>query len=340
MSEKKKKSTKNSIINKKKINNGEIGILENYLLSQPNEIKNLSDDLEKLYDAINHFIEITEEYKNKIELLALTIIPGYTTEGRFSQAFQGILLFYSEGLNSLVAQLNKTIIKNDKDEVNTFIKQFEEYRTLYFDKINTINNNYEKYNKELQLYQEYLVNEKHRERILGKGVKTFGDIIKGCELFYKEKRKNNDPKNKPSKMNKRMSCDIEDKEKNYVLDKNDDNSLEPVTTNIKDNKKSLIENQKIYNTNISDCNSLLNKIKELLIKEKTSIRQNLFNVCNSFIEGLLKNVTSQKNNYDTQNEVVQGLIKIIQCEETTLTEIKSDPMKLSYLDIYLQSSKD
>ena len=72
-------------------------------------------------------------------MLALKIIPDYTTEGQLAQAAQGILLFYSEGLNNLVSHLKNENIQIKEDELNNILKKFDKYKGTYFKKIKEAN---------------------------------------------------------------------------------------------------------------------------------------------------------------------------------------------------------
>ena len=78
----KSKSSKNLEINfqnntKKKT----IQLIKEYLSSQPEQLKKLDNVSKTLYEVIDSFIEFTKDYSNKLEILALKIIPNYTTEG-------------------------------------------------------------------------------------------------------------------------------------------------------------------------------------------------------------------------------------------------------------------
>ncbi len=86
-------------------------LIKEYLYSQPDKIKKLESVSKSIHQVINEFIEITQNYSNQIVNLALKLIPNYTTEGQLAQAVQAILLFYSEGLNTLTSELkDKNII--------------------------------------------------------------------------------------------------------------------------------------------------------------------------------------------------------------------------------------
>ena len=57
-------------------------------------------------------------------------------------------------------------------------------------------------------------------------------------------------------------------------------------------------------------------------------------MCDCFIEGLLNCAKVQKENCDIQNEVIKNLKDILNYEETDKNEIKFEPIKLKYLEIY------
>ena len=78
----KSKSSKNLEINfqnntKKKT----IQLIKEYFSSQPEQLKKLDNVSKTLYEVIDSCIEFTKDYSNKLEILALKIIPNYTTEG-------------------------------------------------------------------------------------------------------------------------------------------------------------------------------------------------------------------------------------------------------------------
>ena len=90
-----------------------IDLIREYLAAQPDQIKKLDKVSQTLFEVINNFIEISQNYSNQLEMLALKIIPNYSTEGQLAQAVQGILLFYSEELNNLIKALKKQNITLD-----------------------------------------------------------------------------------------------------------------------------------------------------------------------------------------------------------------------------------
>ena len=310
-----------------KINNKKktIDLIKEYLLSQPDQIKKLQKISIDIYDTINNFIEITENYSTQIETIALKIIPNYTTEGKLIQAVQGILLFYSENLNNLIKELKNENIMTKEEEIDNIINQFNDYKSSYFNKMKQAILYNEKYKKDIVQYQEFLVNEEYNEHMKKGDIKNNDDDI--IDIYEKDIQIKN-KKEKEAKFDEECSViDI-----NYVnkvnLNKNN-NGLNDIN-----NEKELIESQKLFLSNISESNDILNNIKEFLSKEKTILRKNIFNICDCFIEGLLKFVDSQKNNYDMQNEVIKKLTNELQYEEKDKNQIRPAIVKLQYLEIY------
>ena len=295
-----------------------LDLIKDYLISQPEQIRNFEKITNSIYETISNFIEITRNYSNQLEILALKIIPNYSTEGQLAQAVQGILLFYSEGLNNLISELNVEKIKIKEDEINNILKKYDEYKITLLQKIKETNLSSEKLEKEIELYQEYLINEEYKKHLNKNDFKNYDDEI----ININDNNKNiNDNKNN----NIDESFDIIDEE--YVK------NLLDTLFNKKDNENEVIESQKILFSKINESNEILKNIKKFLSKEKTNLRQNLFNLCDSLIEGLLKCAKIQKDNYDIQNEVIQKLINILKFEEKD-KRILPSPVKLKYLEIY------
>ena len=101
-----------------------------------------------------------------------------------------------------------------------------------------------------------------------------------------------------------------------------------------DNQKEVIESDNLYLSNLNESNEIFKNLKEYLSKEKTNLRKNIFNVCVCLIEGLLKCVKNQKENYDIQNEVIINLTNELQYEERDKNKMKPMTYKLKYLEIY------
>ena len=153
------KNNKNGNDNQTKGKKRTIEIIKDYLNSQTEQLKKLKNDSKSIYDVIEQFINLTKNYSSQIELLAMKIIPNYSTEGQLAQAVQGILLFYSDGLNNLIKELNKSKVKEEKKK--DIIDKFNEYKNTYFLKINNSLISFENFQNEISLYQEYLVNEEY-----------------------------------------------------------------------------------------------------------------------------------------------------------------------------------
>ena len=299
------------------IEKSSLDLIKEYLLSQQEQIRNFEKINNSIYETISNFIEITKDYSNQLEILALKIIPNYSTEGQLAQAVQGILLFYSEGLNNLISELKVEKAKIKEDEINNILKKYDEYKIAFFQKIKETNLSFSKFENEIESYQEYLVNEEYKKHLNKSDFKNYDD-----EIIYINDNSKND--NKGNNIDE--SFDVIDAA--YINDMLDN------LYNQKDNEKEVIESQKILFSNINESNEILKNIKKFLSKEKTNLRQNLFNLCDSLIEGLLKCAKAQKENYNIQNEVIQKLINILKFEEKDKNRILPSPVKLKYLEIY------
>ena len=151
-------------------------LIKEYIYSQPDQIQKLENSSKAMYEIIGEFINITNNYSSQLEILALKIIPdGNTTEGKLAQAVQGILLFYSENLNILTKELSKNNVKSELNE--KIMDEFNEYKTSYFKKINNAILGFEKFKKEISLYQEYLVNEEYNHHMMKGDLKNNDDDI-------------------------------------------------------------------------------------------------------------------------------------------------------------------
>ena len=329
----KSKSSKNLEINfqnntKKKT----IQLIKEYLSSQPEQLKKLDNVSKTLYEVIDSFIEFTKDYSNKLEILALKIIPNYTTEGQLAQAVQGILLFYSEGLNNLISTLEKENIKPKDGEINNILDEYNNYKNKYYSKIREAIIDSEKFKKELESYQEYLVINEYNEHMSKGDKKNIDDEI-DIENFINNRAKNGNIEENEKK--EENNNDIYEK-----IGSNDFNILNDFGLNSFDNEKEVIESQKLFFSNINESNDILIKIKEFLSKEKTYLRKNIFNICDCLIEGLLKCTKEQKENYDIQNEVIKKLTNNLKFVETDKNKIKPALIKLKYLEIYTNYIKE
>ena len=336
----KNKSTKNleiapKINTKKKT----IDLIKEFLSSQPDQIKKLEKVSQTLSEVINNFIEITQNYSNQLEILALKLIPNYSTEGQIAQAVQGILLFYSEGLNNLVISLKEANIQKNEEETNNLINTFNEYKSSYFSKVREAILNSEKYKKEIELYQEYLINKEYNEHMSRGDIKNTDDEI----IINKKEKKLNDNKDKKEEIEEEKTNKnnlAKGNNNNEIYNKNEINNSEfydpfnDIILNVIDNEKEVIESHKMFISKVNESNDILNKIKIFLSEEKTSIRNNIFRLSNCLIEGLLECAKNQKNNYEIQFNVIKNLIKILKYEETNKNFIRPAPVKLKYLEIY------
>ena len=335
--------------------------IKEYLNSQTDQLQKLKNDSKSINDVIDQFIDITKNYSSQIELLAMKIIPNYSTEGQLAQAVQGVLLFYSDGLNNLIKELNKNKLKEKKKDI---MEKFNQYKSSYFIKIKNSLMCFEKFQNEVSLYQEYLVNEEYSNHMTKGDLKNNDDDIIDVNKMKNENNvdnkdvsnkiknennvdnndvsnkiknennvDNNDESNKIKNENNVDNNDVSDldkkKDKNIMQNDNPFNGLNDI-----DNQKELIEKNNLYLTNLKQSNEILDNIKEFLSLEKTNLRKNIFNISECLIEGLLNCVQSQKQNFDIQNEVIKSLNNNLKSEEKDNNEMKPMNYKLKYLEIY------
>ena len=319
-----------------------IDLIKEYLSSQPDQIKKIENVSKTIYETISTFIEITQNYSSQLEVLALKIIPNYTTEGQLAQAVQGILLFYSEGLNNFISEIKNENIQIKEDQLNNLLKQFNKHKTKYFSKLKEANSSSEKFRKEMLAYEEYLVNKEYNEHMKNGDSKNKDDEISiKTENKLKEnnsKNKNNEYNNeKKERKNSNNSNNSNENECNDIDNYNiyeDYDPIEDIELNNFDNENDVIESHKFFLSKIDESNKSFETIKEFLSKEKTNLRKNLFNICDRLIEGLLKCANIQKENYNIQNEVIKKLTNKLLYEEKDNTKIKPAPLKLQFLEMY------
>ena len=295
-------------------------LIKEYIHSQPDQIQKLEDTSKEMYEIIEEFINITCNYSSQLEILALKIIPNDSiTEGKLAQAVQGILLFYSENLNILTQELSKNNVKSEINE--KILDEFNEYKNSYFKKINNAILSYEKFKKEISLYQEYLVNEEYNNHMMKGDLKNNDDALIDNNNYKIENNIDN-----------KETSNLDKKEEKNILKNN--NPFSSNFLNNIDNKQDVIENYNLYLSNLNESNEIFKNLKEYLSKEKTNLRKNIFNVCVCLIEGLLKCVKNQKENYDIQNAVIKNLTNELQYEERDKNKMKPMTCKLKYLEIY------
>ena len=292
-------------------NKQEFELIKKYLNSQPEKLTQLNNISKTLRNIINNFVEYTKTYSQQIEHIAMKMMPDYTLEGQFMQAIQTVLLFYSEGLNKLTSKLKMNInFKKTEDSYN-ILDQFSLQKKLYYQKIKSVDSSHKSFKKEINLYQEYLVNKEYIEHM------KKGDLINTDDAIIDINDNQKDVKQKSK------SVDINEEEDPFEVKLSD-----------VDNKNELIQTNQEYVKNINESNDLLNKIRKFLSIEISNIMKGIFNLSHHFIEGLLINSETMKKNFETQTEVINNLLNNITREEGDKTCLTDLTIKLKYLDIY------
>ena len=298
------------------VNKSEFDSIKDYLNSQPNKINQLNDISKTLNSIINNFIEYTKNYSGQIEYLAMKIVPNYSIEGQLMQTIQTILLFYSESLNELVSKLRDNMVIKQEENASEIIEQFKFQKKIYSDKIKHVNSSYKVFKKEINLYQEYLVNNEYKEHVKTNNLNISDDDIISEKEIEEIKRKN----------------DLKDIKDELQLD--DEENIVECQLNDINNKSSLIKSNKEYVKHIKESNELLNKIRQFLSIEKTNFLKGIFNLCHYFGEGLLNFAERNKNDFENQTKVLNKLLNKLILEEKNATILTDYSIKLKYLEIY------
>ena len=301
------KTMSSNDLNSLKPNNiNEFESIKEYLNIQPEEINKLNDISKTFISIINNLIEYTKNYSSQIEFLALKIVPNYTIEGHLMQSFQALLLFFSEGLNSLIKELRNNINIKHEENISKILEQFKLYKKEYYQKIKEANNSHKNFKKEFNLYQEFLVNNEFKEH---KKKGNISNNIYDDSIYIKESDDNNI---------------TEENQFDYLL-------------NEKDNKSELIKSNKEYIKNINESNDLLNNIRQFLSQEKTNIIKNIYNLNKYFVNGLVNYSKHINKSFETQIEVLNKLTNRLIHKEKNQTILTDFTIKLKYLEIYHQN---
>ena len=291
-------------------NTKEFEIIKKYLNCQPDIINNLSNISKALSSIINNFIEYTKNYSGQIEFLAMKMVPNYSIEGQLIQAIQTFLLFYSEGLNNLISEIRNNMIMKQEEDINQVIEQFKIQKKLYYQKIKNVNHYHKVFKKEITLYQEFLINNEYKEH-QKKEETTEDDTI-----FPNENLKRSETYEPKNTFN------------------NKDENIFGCQLNEVDNKSGLIKSNKDYIKYINESNEILNKIRQFLALEKTNILKSIYNLCHRFGEGLLNSAKNNTNNFETQKNVINGLLSKLILDEKDTTILTDTTIKLKFLEIY------
>ena len=293
----------------------EFQIIKEYLNSEPEKINQINEIFKSFNNIINNFIEYTKNYSSQIEFLALKIIPNYSIEGQLIQSFQTLLLFYSEGLNTLILELRNIISSKNDDKINDMYEKLKSLKKNYSLKLKEVNISYKSFKREINLYQEYLLKKEiieHEKKGFSNN-KFYDDVI-----FIKENENNS-----------KDEIQIIEKQSNLAREQEDYSIL-----NEKDNKSDLIKSNNEYINYINESNDLLKNIIEFLSEEKTKLLKNIHNLSIYFGNILLKFSQNINNNFETQIKVLNKLKNKLTLKEKNVTILTDFSIKLKYLEIY------
>ena len=275
----------------KKTNNARANYLtqiKQIILSQSNEINRIQQYLNNIIDIYKEYINLSKEYGQKIEDLAMKLKPDDKTfEGKLIQAFQGILLFNSNSLSEMVIEMNKGFGKeNDKDIIEDDVETYKHFTEVYFDQYNKTMETYKAYESEVEFYENYLIN---KELGLIKDESQTQDInikISNCPNKVNNSHKNNNHNNNGNNYN---------------------NNHNNIGNKLYDNHKSVFLNQQKFVNNLRVCNDILKNLFDYFSDEKNKMRNQISNYCNSFNDSILTYLKKQNETCLNQKSILESL---------------------------------
>ena len=195
------------------------------------------------------------------------------------------MLYYSDILSNLTRKLKEKEVIIKENEVNDILDKFNNHTNIYIQKIDNLIFLSNKYKKEIDLYEYYLINKEFNEHL------TKGDLI------------NNDDEININKKQKKIN--IKDDNNNNLSNSKTLEIIKDININLTDNKDELIETQKIFFSCLNESNDMLKKIKEFLSEEKTNLRRKIFIISDCLLEELLMSATKQKESFGDQNDKIK-----------------------------------
>ena len=144
-------------------NQNHLNQIKKLISSQANEIKriqSIQSFLNNIIDIYNEYINISKEYSKKLKNLAMKLKPdGKTFEGQLVQAFQIILLFYSNSLNEMTDDVGTFFNKHKKENTieNNGVETFSHFINVYIQQYNKTMDSFKEYESEIESYENYLI---------------------------------------------------------------------------------------------------------------------------------------------------------------------------------------
>ena len=177
-----------------------IDVITSYIFQRPEKIQKLWNIYNKVINLLTEYCSLSQIYSNKLKELAINIRLDEENEdqnlpeAKLFNVIRAIIFFNSESLKETTNNIKKQI--NSINNEN-FIKTNEIFNILsktYFEEIDNVILNQKKYEREMKLYEELLINqelEKNKEEKLINNLKEAKGAIKSQETYFKSVKDSN-----------------------------------------------------------------------------------------------------------------------------------------------------
>ena len=342
-----------------------------YLENTEKKIIKIKKSYNDIKEAFTKFIEITKNYSTEITSIALELLPNsQTIEGKLIQAVQGILLFNSEALDTLVKKVQE-ILKNFKSNKESHSNVLEEFSRMYQINYSNVVKSYCNYISENEKYEKYLI---HKELgLLNNNIKENNNNLNIIEKNKIEKKESKDALNNENESNEdnkidnkqdkeafnfviieadkeKIEREIEkDKNKNIENKKSQDKVKLAKKESIKnekeqenqkeeilsDNHENIIKCQKNYMESVKNANMFIDKLIEFGWNGEKLLQTDFSNNCKNFVDKLLECLDLQKKKFENQSTIIKDLNEIIKSEKLSNFYIQLQQYSLHSLSIYM-----
>ena len=332
--------------------------------------------IKKSYNGIKQvfkkYLEATEKYSKQLTSIALELLPNSDSiEGELIQAIQGILLFNSEALNTLVIQI-KEILTNINFKASKEIKSsvLEEFSKMYQTKFSQVVNLYCHFITENELYEKYLIHKelgildsgtniennnnnykdnkiesspnidiKKNEKLEKEKETEKGELVQNKEKIKKRKTiKEEDKKKKKIKKDNKLTKRESEKEVNgYETPKEETPKNNEIKEVMYDNHENIFKAEKEYVDIVNQTNLIIQKLVEFGYNEEKYLKVGFSNYSQNFIDKLLDCIQNQKKHYEEEKLIILNLLEKIKLEKIENFFLESQQYSLHSLSIYMNN---